>query len=157
MSRNKEVFERGAVEVNWTKLAELLDVSRQTVSEWRKLEGAPQTPNVKEWREWVKERRQDDPVELTEAKRLVELEKLRKMRRENEIGEAKSVPVDEVVAALRAATARWDSALTSKLDQEAPARLVGKDIAEMRAELAAIHDELREIMAKELVFHVEQR
>ena len=78
------------------------------------------------------------------------------MKRENEIQEGKTIPMEEVTAAMRVATAKWDSALTSKLDQEAPARLVGKDIAEMRAELAAIHDELREAMAKELALQIEQ-
>ena len=80
-------------------------------------------------------------------------EKLRKMRRENEIQEGNTIPMDEVTAALRVATAKWDSVLTSKLDQEAPARLVGKDIAEIRAEMATIHDELRESMERELTFN----
>lgn len=156
MSRNKTQFPKDAEELNWTALAERLDVSRQTIYEWRRIEGTPKTPNVAEWEKWVEQNRQGEPADITEVKRLVEIEKLRKLKRENEIQEAKTIPMDEVTAALRVATAKWDSVLTSKLDQEAPARLVGKDIAETRAELAAIHDELREAMAKELAFAVDQ-
>jgi hypothetical protein len=78
------------------------------------------------------------------------MEKLRKLKRDNEINEKQTIGMAEATAALRVATAKWDSAMTSKLEQEAPARLVGKSIAELRAEIAIIHDELREIMAKEL-------
>lgn len=156
MSRSKTQFPKDAEELNWTAIAERLGVSRQTIYEWRRIEGTPKTPNVAEWEEWVEENRQEEPADITEVKRLVEIEKLRKLKRENEIQEGKTIPMEEVTAAMRVATAKWDSALTSKLDQEAPARLVGKDIAEMRAELAAIHDELREAMAKELALQIEQ-
>jgi hypothetical protein len=150
LNSKKEKRPDGAVAKSWADVAGKLGISRQALYNWRKLEDAPQEPNVDAWLQWAAEHKPDANQDLQEVKRLVELEKLRKLKRENEIQEERTIEMDEVTAALRVATAKWDSVLTSKLDQEAPARLVGKDIAEMRAELAAIHDELREAMAREL-------
>jgi hypothetical protein len=143
---------------SWTAVAGALRVSRETIYNWRRFPNAPKEPDVEAWQAWKEENKGEGADrEIAEVKRLVALEQLRKLKRENEIGEGKTVPVDEVIAALREATAKWDSVLTSKLDQEAPARLVGKEIAELRAELSAIHDELREAMGRELAYHVEKK
>lgn len=139
-------------------MAGALQISRETLYNWRKFPTAPKTADPVAWQEWREEHKPEGgDANLADVKRLVELEKLRKLKRENEIGEAKTVPVDEVVSSLREATAKWDSVLTSKLQQEAPARLVGKDIAELRAEMTVINDELREAMARELAYRPERK
>ena len=135
---------------SWAEIAGKLGITRQALYNWRKLPEAPNEPDWDAWAKWAAEHKPEANHDLNEVKRLVELEKLRKLKRENEIQEAQTISMEQVTAALRVATAKWDSVLTSKLDQEAPSRLVGKDIAELRAELAAIHDELREAMGKEL-------
>ena len=150
LNNKKEKRLDGAVAKSWAEVAGKLGISRQALYNWRKLDDAPQEPNVDAWLEWAAENKPDANHDLSEVKRLVELEKLRKLKRDNEINEKQTISMAEATAALRVATAKWDSVMTSKLDQEAPARLVGKDIAELRAEIALIHDELREIMGREL-------
>jgi hypothetical protein len=90
-------------------------------------------------------------VDLQEAKRLVELEKLRKLKRENEIQEGRMISVEDATACIRTAVQRWDLALTQALDTEGPKRCEGKGVAELRMEFRMIHDELRATSKK--LFH----
>lgn len=128
----------------WADVAGQLGTTRQTLYNWRKLPDAPTEPDVEAWKEWHEENKAGaGGAELSEVKRQVELEKLRKLRRENEVQEGRMIPVDEVVALIALASAKWDLVLTQKLETEGPARVVGKDIAEARIELRTMHDELR--------------
>jgi len=80
--------------------------------------------------------------ELAEVKRLIALEDLKMKQRENSVRDKDVVAAEEIRAMVTLATAKWGSILATKLETEAPARLVGKDSAEeMRsvvAELSAI-------------------
>jgi len=83
--------------------------------------------------------------ELAEVKRLIALEDLKMKQRENSVRDKDVVAADEIRAMVTLATAKWGSILATKLETEAPARLVGKDSAEMREEMRAVVAELSEI------------
>ncbi len=83
--------------------------------------------------------------ELAEVKRLIALEDLKMKQRENSVRDKDVVAAEEIRAMVTLATAKWGSILTTKLETEAPARLVGKDSAEMREEMRAIVAELSAI------------
>lgn len=85
-----------------------------------------------------------------EAKTMHEA-KLTKLRAEAEMAQIKLAetktelaPIADVRAYLANTAAKFDQMLTQKIDVEAPARLVGKDIVAARAECQQIHDEMRE-------------
>ena len=82
--------------------------------------------------------------ELAEVKRLIALEDLKMKQRENSVRDKDVVAAEEIRAMVTLATAKWGSILATKLETEAPARLVGKDSAEMREEMRAIVAELSE-------------
>jgi len=83
--------------------------------------------------------------ELAEVKRLIALEDLKMKQRENSVRDKDVVAAEEIRAMVTLATAKWGSILATKLETEAPARLVGKDSAEMREEMRAVVAELSEI------------
>ena len=80
--------------------------------------------------------------ELAEVKRLIALEDLKMKQRENSVRDKDVVAAEEIRAMVTLATAKWGSILATKLETEAPARLVGKDSAEMREEMRAVVAEL---------------
>jgi hypothetical protein len=80
--------------------------------------------------------------ELTEVKRLIAEEDLKMKKRANSVEDKNVVAADKVRAMVTLATAKWGSILATKLETEAPARLVGKDSAEMREEMRSIVAEL---------------
>ena len=82
--------------------------------------------------------------ELTEVKRLIAEEDLKMKKRANSVEDKNVVAADQIRSMVTLATAKWGSILTTKLETEAPARLVGKDSAEMREEMRAIVAELSE-------------
>jgi hypothetical protein len=83
--------------------------------------------------------------ELAEVKRLIALEDLKMKQRENSVRDKDVVAAEEIRAMVTLATAKWGSILATKLEIEAPARLVGKDSAEMREEMRAVVAELSAI------------
>ena len=134
----------------WIKLAGDLNVSRQSIYNWRKIEGAPATPSVDEWREFMafKGLKAGQNRDLAELKALIAEQELEKKERENQVARKAVVPMEEVTASAQRATAIWTLALRAKLETESPARLAGKDMAELRAEIRTIFDELCEEVAK---------
>jgi hypothetical protein len=82
--------------------------------------------------------------ELTEVKRLIAEEELKKRKRENAEAERSVVAAEQIRGMVQLAVAKWGSLLVTKLETEAPARLVGKDPAEMRLEMRDIVEELGE-------------
>ena len=136
----------------WADIAGKLGVSRQTIYNWRKLPEAPTEPDLDAWIKWMEANKEGGAsIDLQEAKRQVELEKLRKLRRENEIQEGRMISVEDATACIRTATQKWDLALTQALDTEGPKRCEGKSVAELRMEFRMIHDELRAVSKR--LFH----
>lgn len=74
----------------------------------------------------------------------LQIKKLEVEKREIELAEMRSetIKITDAISAAQRATAIWTLALRAKLETESPARLVGKDIAELRAEIRAVTDEL---------------
>jgi hypothetical protein len=82
---------------------------------------------------------------LNEVKRLVELEKLRKLKRHNEVEEGAIASVPDVAAFLQKMAATYDALLTQKIDVELPPLVIGLPIADVRKACERLHDEIREI------------
>jgi hypothetical protein len=79
-------------------------------------------------------------------------EKLAKLRTERQIAELKLeqhrgevISLEEMGEFMARTSAKWEQLLKLKLEVEAPAKIIGKGIVEVRRELRTIHDEIREI------------
>lgn len=132
--------------IAWADLAGKLGVSRQTIYNWRKLPDAPTEPDVEAWMSWAAANKPDSTHgDLNEVKRLVELEKLRKLKRHNEVEEGAIASVPDVAAFLQKTAAIYDALLTQKIDVELPPLIVGLPIADVRKACEKLHDEIREI------------
>lgn len=133
---------------NWLQLATDLSVSRTTIYAWRKLPGAPTTPDPEEWREFVEKNTLGGQGELGQA---ILFERHRKLKAEAELKEielskarGETVQLNDMTNFVADLAARVDQVLTQSLDVEMPPRLEGKSITEMRIEIRKIHDEVRE-------------
>lgn len=103
--------------------------------------------SVKNYIKFLRERadKTGNSRELAEVKRLIAEEDLKMKKRANAIQDKDVVAADEIRSMIVIACAKWASILITKLETEAPARLIGKDVAEMREEMRVIVDELSEI------------
>ena len=152
LKRTKPAAPEPKTAASWSELARLLGVDRQSITRWRSRPDAPTAPDLDAWRGYVEENAlgRASGADLADLKAQLLREQIERERRRNAVEARSVIPVEECVAAARTATSAWSFVLTAKLEQEAPARLVGKDIAETRAELTKIHDELVEAYAVEL-------
>lgn len=142
----------------WADLAGKLGVSRQTIYNWRKLPEAPTEPDAEAWMAWAAANRPDSTHgDLNEVKRLVELEKLRKLKRQNEIEEGSIASVPEVAAFLQKMAMVYDALLTQKIDIELPPLVVGLPISDVRKACEKLHDEIREITNRGLQKWIEDK
>jgi len=134
------------------ELAGVLGVSRQSLINWRKIPGAPESLDEQEWRDFMNQQgligRTGASRDIGTLKVLIAEQELEKKQRENQVARQEVVPIEEVTASASRATAIWQTSLKAKLETEAPTRLVGKDIAELRAEIRMISDELCAEVAK---------
>lgn len=142
----------GETAPNWQALADALGVSRQTIYEWRKKPNAPATADIDSWHKFSKENamaagRSDT---LEGAKLALLHEQIERARRINQLHARELIPVAEVVSDARDAVDAWCSACRQLFEGEAPSRLIGKDIAEMRVELTAIFGESCGIVRAEI-------
>jgi len=131
---------------SWIQLASELEVDRKSLQRWRTQLGAPTKPDLAEWRTYMETQALGRPKsgELGQLRAELLREQIDRERRRNQIEARTVVTIEECCTAARRATTSWAAVLTAKLEQEAPARLVGKAIAECRAELCLIHDEMIE-------------
>jgi hypothetical protein len=132
---------------SWVELSRRLGFSRTAIYKWRTLPDAPKEPDAVQWQAFIEDHGlgKRDTRSLTEIKADVENERLRKLRRENEVAEGEIVNVVDMANMLKELAAKFDLVLTHKLDTELPPLLVGQPIAEVRAICAKCHDEIREI------------
>ena len=79
-------------------------------------------------------------------------EKLLKLRTERQIAELKLeeqrgevISLAEMGEFIGRLSAKWEQLLKLKLEVEAPAKVIGKGIVEVRREMRTLHDEMREI------------
>jgi len=134
----------------WSTLAGLLGVSRQTIYNWKKQPDAPTVPEVEAWRAWIASRQPENAATLAELKAELIAEQIRGARLKNAMTEGETLPRAEVIHAAERATAIWVNVLRARLETEAPPRLIGLSIAELRAELRTITDELCSDVVKAL-------
>jgi DNA-binding transcriptional ArsR family regulator len=137
---------------NLVELAEVLGVTRRTLSSWRKITGAPKPePNgshdVSAWREFVRSRGLKgggEPVHNQEAlkarKLLAEIEE-RELRLAIKRGDYLSK--DDVRKAVLEGLARLFAILHKRLEDELPPLSCGKDAVGIREENAKALDEAR--------------
>lgn len=132
---------------DWSGVAKKLCVSRQALNQWRKLPGAPETPDVEAWKRFRDDRdlgkgAGNGPLAQLRAEKLrvdIEAGKLRNAQMRGQF-----IPAEEVRAFDMAYAGKLTGFLRVKLELEAPPRLVGKDITETRMELCRIFDEISE-------------
>jgi hypothetical protein len=138
---------------NWAVLAREVGATRQSIANWRKLDGAPEDPHVEQWRAFMEENNlgRSTSATLTGLRADVEREKLRKLRRENEVAEGSVVPVDAVLTINRELSARLGLLLKVKLMTELPSLCVGQPIAEIRAVAQQKIDEICDVTTEGLL------
>ena len=137
----------------WADLARMLGVTRQSIANWRKIGGSPGDPSVVKWRAFMASHNLGKTANTTlgELRAEVEAEKLRKLRRENEVAEGRVVPVDTVLEINGELAAKLALLLKVKLLTELPALCVGQPIAEIRAIAQQKIDEISDVTMKGLL------
>ena len=132
---------------DWSKLARELEVSREAVRQWRKIDGAPKEPKIDAWRKFRDEHGLGKGAGSAELAGL-RAEKLRveiqasKLKLARERGQY--IAADDVRAFDVAYAAKLDAFLRVKLVLEVPNRVAGKTIQESRQEMEAVLGEVRE-------------
>lgn len=136
--------------ITWVELAKRLGYSRAAVYLWREMEGAPDTTDLVQWQAFVEQHGLGNAQtkSLTELKAAVEAEKLRKLRRENEVAEGRIVPVDTMLEINGEIAARVALLLKTKFVVEMPPLCVGLPIAEIRAIARGMVDEICDVTTR---------
>ena len=129
---------------NYNELAEALGVTRQAIHSWRKLEGAPEanangTHEVAAWREFVKQQGLKNDEDISDVESSLKARKLLAEVMEREfrlqVKQGEYVLLDEVYQSWMSLVAQARSLLESRLLNELPPILSGKDAHGIRAEL----------------------
>ena len=128
------------------KLAAAVGCDEKALRKWELLPDAPKSRDVEAWKAWVAAGHITRPqskgyAEMRTEKLEVEtrLLKLKEAKEKREV-----IPFADAQAAFDRLLAKWHQLIAQKLEVEAPARLLGKDITASRAEARRIHDEVAE-------------
>lgn len=129
---------------SWSGLARQLGVSRQSFVSWRSLPDAPTEPDLEKWRVFIEVNSlgTDGSSTLKALRAQLLTEQIQREKRRNLVEARDLIPLRDSVAAASLARSIWQDCIRSKLEYESAARLVGKDVSEIRMEMRAIHDEL---------------
>ena len=136
-----------------TDLADRLGVDVRTLRNWEKKDNFPGLDNydaIVAWRD-VNGLGLRGNRDLAEVKLEIANQQLLKITRENEVASGKLMTVDELVEVATRATAIWQTRMRTILETETPPRITGLPIAEMRAEIRKIVDELCRDVEQELM------
>jgi hypothetical protein len=133
--------------ITWIELAKRLGFSRSAIYLWREMPDAPTEPDLVQWQAFIEQHGlgKNSTKSLTELKGEVEAEKLRKLKRENEIAEGRTISIDDVTGYLTELAAKLDLLITQKVETDLPVLCLGQPIADIRAQCRRKHDEIREI------------
>jgi phage terminase Nu1 subunit (DNA packaging protein) len=149
---------------NYTELAEILGVTRRTLQDWRKMEGAPQAASngehdVAAWQDFQrriggKGAAQPEDTEAEDGLPTEPILKRRKLllfcrEKEMQLAEKRGELID--VALVRATWAKKcaaaNSLLRKRLENELPSELEGMEAADIYEELVKVVDEFNEVMS----------
>ena len=118
----------------WADLAAALDASRQTIWRWRKLPGAPETPDIRQWAAFVEDNDlgpKDDPetaaLRSEKLKREIALLDIRLARER-----ACVIPVTDLSDLLRRIADGQRRELLAWAQSHTPDTSPGRDLAEIR-------------------------
>jgi hypothetical protein len=135
-------------ELSWDALAVRLGVSRQSIVNWRNLEGAPKDRDPDKWKEFIATsklgaRGPRSSGELKDEKTRHEIEILKaKLAREKRT----VIPAEEVQALLLHLSTQSRTVLYQFMETEAPPKLDGMSAAQMRPILREMADSICEKM-----------
>jgi hypothetical protein len=140
---------------SWAALAKRLSISRRALFDWRKHPGAPSTPDLAEWEEYVEENSLGiAPNKLSPARAKLLEENLRKKNHllDLEIAKQENRMIDAAAVNdfLHKVAFTQKTVFYSMLEGELPPRLVGKDQAEMSIIGRETADKLCDIFSTEL-------
>lgn len=129
-----------------------LRCDQRTLARWQKLPGAPKSLEVDEWREFVEAHGLGRDTTKTKTQLQEELLRRDIKLRDLKIArdEGKTVLVSEVREMLARMAAQHALLMRTKYDTELPARLMGKDIVAIRAEIVATSDEVCDVVNRGL-------
>jgi hypothetical protein len=134
--------------ISRAKFAESLGCDEKSLRRWEVRPDAPKERDLDTWRAYIeaqglaKGMTGKSYAELREDKIREEIALLALKRKKEE---GKTYDAADVKRYLSQLGAKWHQLLTQKLEVDIPARLLGKNIVEARAEARAVHDEIREI------------
>jgi hypothetical protein len=131
-------------------LAEALEITPRQLRRWRLDADAPRNDDLTAWQAYAAahSRQGGDDLKTLRAKLLTE--QIQREKRRNAREARETMPLSEFVTAARHATACYASAFDRLLRREAPARLAGLALPELRAELEKLADELIDAHAAEM-------
>lgn len=129
-------------ETQWQELAERLGITPRQLRNVRALPGAPASPDDEAWPVFYEQHGRNLGSQSLRDQKLAEEIALLRIKRAQ--AEGQTVALADMEAFMRRFSAQLDQLLTMKLETEAPARVQGKEIVDLRREMRAIHDEIRE-------------
>lgn len=137
---------------DWSDLARALGASKQAVSQWRRLDGAPESPSdVEAWKAFRDERglgrpRSNNTQTLADLKAELMREQIELARAKNRREAGDVVERGVVEEMLTLLGQKLDLLLRLKLEVELGPRVAGKSAAEANVEGGLILDEVREVV-----------
>lgn len=144
----------GEKQLTWGQLAAQLGVTRASLSEWRKLEGAPICRDVDVWQAFVDANNLGNAssggqglVGLREAKLATDIRLKELLIAEKE---RKTIRFEEVDKLLMTIAVRLKSHLYATFGSALPVEIAGKDAGFCRARLLAVADEMCDTMQSEV-------
>lgn len=146
-------------ELSWDALAKVLGVTRQSLVNWRPLEGAPGDRDPEAWREFMKKtglgsgKGKAHGTELRDEKLRWEIELLKSKDAKEK---RKLIPVEEVNSLLLHIATQGRTLLYQFMETEAPPKLDGMSAAQMRPILREYADTICQKMG-DLIKDFEQQ
>jgi hypothetical protein len=135
--------------LTWKDLAKKLNTTGQSLNAWKRLDGAPNEPDVEQWKAFRSQRllgKDTATKTLADLKAELMREQIELARSKNKRESAEVIDREVVEAMLVTLGQKLDLLLRLKLEVELGPRVVGKNAAEANLEGSVILDEIREVI-----------